>query len=64
MRERALLFTMRYGRTVLLAALVALLLLVGATGEVAAHGPCHENPGNVPEMVCEDLPSREAPRDG
>lgn len=64
MRERALLFTMRYGRTVLPVALVALFLLVGTTGEVAAHGPCHSNPGNAPEMVCTELPSREAPRGG
>lgn len=52
----------RHGRILLLLALVATLLLLGAVGEVAAHGPCHANPGNVPSHVCTDLPSQNAPQ--
>ena len=57
MREESLRLATRHGRIVLLVALVALLFVLGATAEVAAHGPCHANPGNVPEAVCNDLPS-------
>lgn len=63
MKETALRLTIRYHRIAILLAIVALFLLVGAAGEVAAHGPCHANPGNVPSDVCTDLPSQEAPRD-
>ena len=62
MHEKALSFVMQHSRIAVLLALLALLLLVGATGEVVAHGPCHANPGNVQEFVCTDLPSQEAPR--
>lgn len=62
MKEMAVRYTMQHGRITLLLAVLLLLLLVGAAGEVAAHGPCHANPGNVPEAVCTDLPSSEAPR--
>lgn len=62
MREKALRFTIRRGRVAVLLAVLTLFVLVGAAGEVAAHGPCHANPGNVPDAVCTDLPSAEAPR--
>lgn len=62
MRETALRFTIQHGRIALLLVVLSLLLLVGAAGEVVAHGPCHANPGNVPDAVCSDLPSSEAPR--
>ena len=62
MRAEVLEFTIRHGRTAVLLAVLTLFLLVGAAGEVAAHGPCHANPGNVPEAVCSDLPSEHAPR--
>lgn len=62
MIETVLGLTTRHSRTVVLLALLTLLLLVGAAGEVAAHGPCHANPGDIPEIVCADLPSKDAPR--
>lgn len=62
MKAKALGFTVRHGRIAVLLAVVTLFLLVGAAGEVVAHGPCHANPGNVQEFVCGDLPSGEAPR--
>ena len=62
MRDEILEFTIRHSRTTVLLAVLALFVLVGAVGEVAAHGPCHANPGNVPDAVCDALPSREAPR--
>ncbi len=62
MKEEALLFTVQNSRLLILLAIIAVFLLVGMTGEVAAHGPCHANPGNVPEFVCQDLPASEAPR--
>ena len=62
MREKALRFTIQHSRIAILLAILTLLLLVGAAGEVVAHGPCHANPGNVQEFVCSDLPSKEAPR--
>lgn len=62
MNEKSLRFVAQHGRILLLLALVATLLLIGAVGEVAAHGPCHANPGSVPNEVCTDLPSQNAPQ--
>jgi hypothetical protein len=62
MKEEAVLFTMQNSRLLILMAIIALFLFVGMTGEVAAHGPCHANPGNVSGFVCTDLPASEAPR--
>lgn len=62
MRETVFRFAIQHSRIAVLLAVLTLFLLVGAAGEVAAHGPCHANPGNVPEAVCTDLPSSEAPR--
>ena len=62
MRDEVLQFTIRHSRIAILLAVLALLVLVGAAGEVAAHGPCHANPGSVPDAVCTDLPSQHAPR--
>ncbi|ADJ14527.1 hypothetical protein [Halalkalicoccus jeotgali] len=39
MKDTALRFTIRYHRIAILLAIVALMLLVGAAGEVAAHNP-------------------------
>lgn len=62
MRNEVIMFTVQHSRIAILLLIVVLVLLIGGVGEVAAHGPCHENPGAVPEFVCEDLPSSEAPR--
>lgn len=64
MKEKAITLTVQYSRVVIPLLVLTLLLLIGGVGEVAAHGPCHANPGNVPDMVCGDLPSSEAPRGG
>lgn len=61
MREKILEFAIKHGRIAVLLTVLLLFLIVGAAGEVAAHGPCHANPGNVPEFVCSDLPSQDAP---
>lgn len=62
MRGTSINFAFKYSRLLVILGVLTLLLLVGGVGEVAAHGPCHSNPGNVPEAVCNDLPSQEAPR--
>lgn len=62
MREAMFRFTIQHSRIAILLAVLTLFVLIGAAGEVAAHGPCHANPGSVPEAVCTDLPSQEAPR--
>lgn len=62
MQEKALSIAMQHSRIAILMAVLTLLLLVGATGEAIAHGPCHANPGNVQEFVCSGLPSQDAPR--
>lgn len=62
MKDETILFAVQHSRIAVMLMLVALFLLMGATGQVAAHGPCHANPGNVPEFVCQDLPSQQAPR--
>lgn len=62
MKEKALRFTIQHSRIAILLAVLMLFLLFGAIGEVAAHGPCHANPGSVPDSVCSDLPSQEAPQ--
>jgi hypothetical protein len=48
MKETALRFTIQHSRLVVLLTVVALLLLVGAAGEVAAH-----NPAGVSVPACE-----------
>lgn len=62
MKEKAIWLTIQHSRIAVLLAVLMLFLLVGAAGEVAAHGPCHANPGSVPETVCMGLPSSEAPQ--
>lgn len=62
MHEKALSIAMQHSRIAVLLAVLTLFLLVGATGEALAHGPCHANPGNVQEFVCSDLPSQDAPQ--
>lgn len=61
-KQAVLQFTMEDGRIAGLLAILATFLLTGAVGEVAAHGPCHANPGTVPDIVCSELPSGDAPR--